>query len=162
MTELLAAFRQSEAKRFKVKVGVFLLLFQQDNVLLLRRFKTGIADGLYVVPMGGKKEGETPTTSLIREIEEETSLVFDPADISVCHVMHRLHHMPEGLSFEQVDLFFRADSYRGTIQNMEPHKCDELAFYPLDALPVNTENFIRQALTCVQTGDFYSEFGFDA
>jgi 8-oxo-dGTP diphosphatase len=68
--------------------------------------------------------------------------------------------MPEGLSFEQIDVFFRVKSYEGVITNNEPDRCDELAFFPLNDLPTATAPFIRQALECIQEGKSYSEFGF--
>lgn len=157
--EVLSSFAQQETKRYKVKVGVFLFLIQNDHILLLRRFNTGIADGLYVVPMGGLKQGETASQGIIREAKEEADIILKPHDIQACHIMHRLHHMPEGNSFEQMDVFFRATSYEGVIKNAEPHKCDELKFYPINNLPRNTERFICHALECMFKGHFFSEFG---
>lgn len=152
-------FLEKEARSFKVKIGVFLLLIQKNEVLLLRRYNTGIADGRYVVPMGGVKEGETATQALIRETEEETSIILHPEAINVCHVMYRFHQMPEGYTFPQVDLYFKAASWSRTITNCEPHKCDELQFYSLQSLPDKTEPFIIHALECAQKGIFFSEFG---
>lgn len=152
-------FLEKEARTFKLKMGVFLFLIQNNEVLLLRRYNTGIADGCYVVPMGGVKEGETASEALIRETKEETSLIIEPENINVCHVMHRFHRMPEGYNFPQVDVYFKAESWNGIITNCEPHKCDELGFYSLHALPPKTEPFIIHALHCAQKGIFFSEFG---
>lgn len=155
----LEVFAQKEATRFKLKVGVFVLIIQKEEVLLLRRYRTGIADGLHVVPMGGHDGKEPLTTTLIREAKEETNITVRPEDAQVCHVMHRLHPMPAGLTFEQIDVFFKVETFQGNIENMEPDKCDELKFYPLNQLPTTTEPFICQAITCTQKGQFYSEFG---
>lgn len=148
-------------KRFKLKVGVFLVLFQDNKVLLLRRFNTGIADGRYVLPMGGLEEGETASDAVIREANEEINLTISPIGLRVVHMMHRLHHLPNGDSFPQIDIFFLPHSYEGVIENKEPHKCDEVQFYPLDALPIETEKFIVQALQCIQNGEIYSEIGWE-
>ncbi len=148
-----------EAKRFKLKVGVFLVLLENNMVLLSRRYNTGIADGQHVLPMGGLEEGETLTQALIREAKEEANLDVQSDKLRVVHVMHRLHHLPNGDSFPQIDVFFIPCSYDGVIQNMEPHKCDELKFYPLNDLPCTIEPFIKQALLCIQTNQFYSEIG---
>ena len=158
---LLSVFAQKEATRFKVKTGVFLFLVVEEQVLLLRRYKTGIDDGRYVVPMGGHEGGEPLTASIIREASEETNIQLKTENLSVCHVMHRFHPMPEGLSFEQIDVFFRAEIYEGHIENLEPHKCDELKFYPVTALPSNTAPFIQYAIECMVKGQFFSEFGWD-
>jgi 8-oxo-dGTP pyrophosphatase MutT (NUDIX family) len=134
-----SAFLMKEAKRFRVKVGVYLFLIQNNQVLILRRKNTGISDGTYVVPMGCLEEGETVTEAMIREAYEEANVILKPENIQVCHVIHRLHHMPDGYSFTQVDLFFKAEMYDGVIRNMEPHKCDELRFCSIDDLPKNIE-----------------------
>lgn len=160
-SQCIDAFAQKEAKRFKLKVGVFLVLIQDEQVLLLKRYNTGIADGLYVVPMGGLDEGETVTQALIREAREETNIVLRLQDLNVRHVMHRLHHLPDGRSFEQIDVYFVPNSYEGVVKNMEPNKCDELKFYPLGALPENLEPFIYQAIQHIREGQFFSEFGWN-
>jgi 8-oxo-dGTP diphosphatase len=159
--QFLSVFVQKEAERFKLKVGVFLFLIQDNHILLLRRYRTGIDDGMYVVPMGGHDGKETLTNTLIREAKEETDVELLPEQVEVCHVMHRFHPMPDKLSFEQIDVFFRAkhDGKGRAIQNMEPHKCDELKFYPLNNLPKNTSPFISHAIHCMQNGKFFSEFG---
>lgn len=155
----LTIFAEKEKRRFKLKVGVCLFLVQNDEILLLRRFNTGIDDGLYVVPMGGHDGKEPLTQALIREAEEETGIVLKPANVQLCHVMHRFHPMPEGLSFEQIDMYFKAEIYDGVVENMEPNKCDELKFYPMDNLPANTAPFIKHAIQSMLQGQFYSEFG---
>ena len=134
-------------------------LIQNDELLVLRRYNTGIADGCYVVPMGGLKEGETATQALIREAREETSIILNLEWIDVCHVMYRFHRTPEGYTFPQIDLYFKAKKWEGTITNCEPDKCDELKFYPLNALPAKTEPFILHAVENMQKEVFFSEFG---
>lgn len=154
-------FARKEAHRFRLKVGVFLLLIEHNNILLLRRYQTGIDDGCYVVPMGSIDGDERVSEALIREVREEANIILKPQDMRVCHVMHRLHTMPDGYSFEQIDVFFKASAYEGIIKNLEPHKCDELQFFPLDNLPEKTVPAIRHAISCSVEGRFFSEFGWD-
>lgn len=161
MQTLADIFKEKEAQRFKLKVGVFAIIRQQDSILLLRRFQTGTEDGMYVVPMGGHDGNEPLSQSLIREAKEEVNIDCKEEDLSVCHVMHRLHHMPNNLSFEQIDIFFQINNYEGVIKNNEPDKCDDLRFFPLTDLPHNVSPFIKKALHCVQNGQFYSEFGWE-
>lgn len=160
-SSFLSVFAAKEAQRFKMKVGVFLMLIEGGKILLLRRARTGIEDGMYVLPMGGHDGREPLTQTLIREAREETGLVLQPNDIEVCHVVHRFHFMPEGLSFEQMDVYFRAEKYSGVPQNLEPDRCDEVAFYPLNQLPNPISPFIRAALDNVEQGKFFSEFGWE-
>ncbi len=160
LDRFLSVFAAKEAKRFKLKIGVFAVLMKEGQVLLLRRFQTGIGDGEYVFPMGGHDGKEPLTISLIREVKEEINIDVKREDLSVCHVMHRFHPMPQGLSFEQIDVFFKIQKYAGIIQNNETDRCDEVAFFPMTQLPKTTVPFICHALQCMQNGDFFSEFGF--
>jgi 8-oxo-dGTP diphosphatase len=150
-----------DEERFRLKAGVFLVLIEDEQVLLLRRFNTGIGDGTYVVPMGGLDEGETATEAVIREAREEANLILTPEDIEVVHVMHGNHTFPDGQAFEQMNFFFQAHHYEGEIKNMEPHKADDLAFFPIDALPEATSDFIRFALDEIAQGHPYSEYGWE-
>lgn len=159
-SEFLSVFKAKEAKRFKLKVAVLAVVRKNDEVLLLRRFQTGIDDGSYVFPMGGHDGKEPLTSALIREVKEEINLDVKPEDLSVCHVMHRFHPMPDGLSFEQMDVFFDIRRYEGTIHNNEPDRCDDLSFFPLNNLPSSLVACFRHALECIQRGQFYSEYGF--
>jgi len=161
MQTFIARFKEKEASRFKLKVGVFAFIMNHDKVLLLRRFQTGREDGMYVLPMGGHDGKEPLTQAVIREMKEEINICVKPENLSVCHVMHRFHHMPqEDISYEQIDVIFAVKSYEGIIQNNEPDKCDALDFFPIADLPVNTSPFIKEILRCIQCGEFYSEFGF--
>lgn len=143
--------------RFKIKAAVFLLLIQGDEILLLRRFNTGIDDGRYVVPMGCINGNETVTEALFRESKEEANIV--PVNPRFSHVMHRCHKLADGSEFEQIDFFFTANDYLGTLQNNEPDKCDELAFYPINQLPDKTVSFIRSAISMSLSNNVFSEFG---
>lgn len=154
-------FKQSEEQRFKMKIGVFLVLFSQGKVLLIRRYNTGIADGRHVLPMGGVNQDETSIEALVREAKEEVNVTVQSHAVDLVHTMHRLHHLPEGGSFKQVDLFFRPKYFSGEIKNMEPHKCDEVAFYSLNDLPETTETFICKALDHISNGVSYSEHGWE-
>ena len=153
-------FHFAESKRFKVKMGVFLVLINEGKLLCLRRYNTGIEDGLYVVPMGGVKEDETPIQSVIREAAEEVNVTLKDQDLTLSHVMYRKHTQPDGYFFYQQDLFFMATHFAGVIRNLEPHKADDVSFFNINQLPPNLSPFIQQAIHCILMGTHYSEFGF--
>lgn len=155
-------YAHKDLSRFRLKAGVLLFVIADNKILLLRRYQTGIDDGMYVVPMGCHDGNETLTAAASREAAEETGICVQPEDLQLCHTMHRIHTMTDAsYAFEQLDFFFKVTKYTGTITNMEPHKCDELAFYPVDQLPDNTVPFIKQAIRCMQQDVLYSEFGWD-
>ncbi len=83
--------------RFKIKAAVFLLLIQGNEILLLRRFNTGIDDGCYVVPMGCIDGNETLTDALFRESKEEANIV--PVKTKFAHLMNRLQKIPDCSEF---------------------------------------------------------------
>jgi 8-oxo-dGTP diphosphatase len=148
--------------RFKVTPAVHLILIREDNVLLLRRFNTGYEDGNYSVPAGHLDGNEPASAAMVREVREETGIIIDSHDLRVVHVMHRNisgdHFTPE----ERVDFFLSADRWCGMPLIMEPGKCDELAWYPVDNLPCNLVPYVRAALNAYFSGQYYSEFGWQS
>jgi 8-oxo-dGTP diphosphatase len=134
--------------------SIYLFLIQDEKILLLRRFQTGYEDGNYGLPAGHMDGNETARESCAREVREEIGIEIDPEDLTVVHVMHR-----KEAHDERIDFFMTATTYAGEIRNMEPHKCDELTWHPLDALPPNTIEYIRVALNHFRNGVLYSEYG---
>ena len=139
--------------RSKFPVAVHLFFLRQQQVLLLRRFNTGYEDGNYSVVAGHVDAGETVTQAAVREASEETGVSLAAEALHIVHVMHRKSED------ERVDFFVAVQHWAGEISNREPHKCDALAWYPLDALPGNVIPYVRCALEYYQKGIYYSEFG---
>jgi ADP-ribose pyrophosphatase YjhB (NUDIX family) len=132
----------------------YLFLIKDDKILLQRRFQTGFEDGNYGVPAGHLDGGETAREGCAREIHEEIGIVVNSHDLHVVHVMHR-----KAAYDERIDFFMTAEKYSGEIQNCEPHKCDELNWFPLNDLPDNMVEYVRYALTEYLKGQQYSEYG---
>src|SRR5690606_6584030 len=103
--------------RARFPVTVHLFFFRGEQVLLLRRFNTGYADGQYSVPAGHLEGGETVMAAAVREAQEEVGikLVADQLDFST--VMHR---MEGGIEDERVDFFVRVRHWQGEPFNAEP------------------------------------------
>jgi ADP-ribose pyrophosphatase YjhB (NUDIX family) len=134
--------------------AAYLFLIEDNKILLQRRFQTGFEDGNYGVPAGHLDGGETARAGGAREIREEIGLEIKPEDMNVVHVMHR-----KAKHDERIDFFMEAKEYTGTITNMEPHKCDDLQFFPLDNLPENMVDYVRVAIENYRKGITYSEYG---
>jgi ADP-ribose pyrophosphatase YjhB (NUDIX family) len=146
--------RAAKPRHVQLPVAVHLFLIQDGAVLLLRRANTGYEDGNYSVIAGHIDGGEPLTSAMIREAREEAGIEIAPDDIAVVGVMHQ--HDPYE---EYIDFFLTARSWQGEICNREPHKCSELAWYPLDRLPPNVIPYVRQALENYHHGVWFDSFG---
>jgi len=140
--------------RAKFPVTVHLFFFQDNKILLLRRFNTGFRDGEYSVPAGHLDGGETVKAAAIREAEEEVGIKLKVDDLTFSSVMHRI----EG--DERVDFFVHVHTWQGEPFNAEPDKCDDLCWVNLNQLPANTVPYVRQALENHLNGVQFDEYGF--
>lgn len=143
-------------ERFKLIPAVYVVLRRGNEVLLLRRANTGYQDGKYSLPAGHLDGDELGTNGIIREAKEEAGIILDPKDLELVHVAHRLSR--EQVGQERLDLFFEATKWQGEPTNMEPHKCDDLSWFPLNNLPPEVMPFIGMVLRDVANGVVYSEY----
>ena len=144
--------------RHKIVPASYLMLIKNNQVLLARRMNTGHEDGNYSMPAGHIEPGESATSTLIREAKEEAGVTIKPEDVRMAHVMCR---KGSGSENERVDFFFSAEKYVGIPKIMEPEKCDDMRWFPIDDLPENTIGYIKQAIDCSRKVIVYSEFGWD-
>lgn len=136
----------------------YLFLRRGDEILLMLRQNTGYYDGWYTVPAGHIEEGELPSEAMIREAKEEIGIDLDPASVRPVHAMYRIRHDETG---ERADYFFEAREWSGEPINAEPSKCAGLAWFSIHALPENFMHHVREVLTSVEAGVWYSELGKD-
>jgi 8-oxo-dGTP pyrophosphatase MutT (NUDIX family) len=134
-------------------VTVHLLFFRGDQVLLLRRFNTGYADGQYSVPAGHLDGGETVVAAARREGREETGVQIEPDDVAFSSVVHRKD------GDERVDFFVHVRHWHGEPANTEPEKCDELRWANINDLPDNVIPYVKKAIQNHITGTPFHEFG---
>ena len=150
--------------RFVVVPAAYVFLLRDGaegtEVLLQLRRGTGYMDEHWAAAAAGHVEaGETVYDAARREAAEE----IDVGDLELEFVtgMHRTRHdLPID---ERIDFFFTARSWTGEPRIVEPTKCADLRWYPLDALPdpvVPHEHAVLEALRAGTTTP-YSTFGFD-
>lgn len=139
--------------RAKFPVTVHLLFFREEQVLLLRRFNTGYADGQYSVPAGHLDGGETVRAAALREAEEETGLRIAAENIVFSSVVHRMEEE------ERVDFFVHVRQWQGEPVNTEPGKCDELRWVNVNQLPDNIIPYVKKAIQNHRAGIVFYEFG---
>jgi len=135
--------------RHKIKVGVYALLVYDNKILLGRRMNTGWQDGNYGLPSGHLENDESLIEALVRETKEETGLEVKPEDVALKHVMH--------VRPTYVYIFFLVTRWSGIPQIMEQDKCDDLQWFPLDALPENIVPTVKLAIENYQHNVAYSE-----
>jgi len=141
----------------KIICAAYLVLVDEEKVLLLRRANTGYEDGNYSVPAGHVEADESVAHALVREAFEEVGITIDPDDVFLKHVMHR---RAGATNDERMDFFFTCSRWSGAVENREPHKCDELAWVRIDELPINIIPYVRAGIeAALKTKTVYSEPG---
>lgn len=141
--------------RFKAIVTVGLILIRKDEILLLRRYNTGYADGQYGLVAGCVEDKESVTQAMIREAYEEAGIILLPEWLKMSCVM------PDAKSgsSDYIHFYFMADQWQGEISNKEPNKCDDLRFFSMENLPENIVPFIRVGITESLKGNHFVEYG---
>jgi 8-oxo-dGTP diphosphatase len=146
-------------ERHKIIPAIYLVLMQENRLLMLRRFNTWYEDGNYSLVAGHLDWNETFKQAMARETLEESWITLNIDDINVTHVMHRRLEDGEDTR-EYIDFFMTVKNFLWNPVNMEPHKCDDLSWFPLDDIPTNTIPYIKHALDNISKWLMYSEYGF--
>jgi len=144
---------------YTLTAAVGLILFKDDKVLLLKRHGTGWANGYHSVVAGCVEDNESLTQALIRESYEEAGITIKPEWLSLGCIMHT---KIIGRGTEKViDIFFVCRKWENDILNKEPHKHEDLKFYPLNSLPKTLIPYVRDAIEYSLNGISYGESGWD-
>ncbi|MGW5097670.1 NUDIX hydrolase [Streptomyces nodosus] len=106
--------------------------------------------------LAGHCERESAVSCLVREAEEEAGLVVDPADVEFVHMVH-LVDSPGARP--RIQLVFRARSWSGSPEVLEPDRCLQWRWWPPQDLPADIVPYTRTAIEGVLGGRPYSEMG---
>ncbi|HYK08665.1 MAG TPA: NUDIX domain-containing protein [Candidatus Eisenbacteria bacterium] len=144
----------SSSSRFTLRSAVYLMLIKDSNILLLRRFNTGWMDGKYSLVSGHLDGNESITNAMIREAQEEAGITLIKKNLIPATVLHR-----KSSDAEYIDFFFVVKEWEGKPKVMEPDKCDNVEWFPLDNLPENVLPHIKEALHNYKNTIPFSESG---
>ncbi len=133
-----------------VRLGAVLLLQKGDKILLGKR-RSSFADGRYMF-MGGHVEHKEPVKKcLAREIKEEIGISIAEKDMTPVHILHVL------ADYEAVWVVLKATKWKGSPRNLEPEKCSDLGWFPINRLPRESGPHVKEIMRELAKGRFFSE-----
>lgn len=148
--------QESNGNKLRSYVCVYLILREENKILLSLRQNTKFEDGNWSLIAGHVEENENATEAMIREAEEEANIKIIPENLKVIYMMDRITP-----GRQNIDIFFNCSEYSGELFNNEPHKCGGLSFFDINNLPKNTVNYVKKAILDIENGTIYSEFGYN-
>jgi 8-oxo-dGTP pyrophosphatase MutT (NUDIX family) len=138
--------------------AVYILLTKsikgKTYLLMLERFNTGYEDGKFSLIAGHVESGESAIQCAIREAKEEAGIIIKSEDLEFCHLLHRTQNHPQQ---SRIDIFFQTTKWQGEPQNMEPDKCSQLKWFPINQLPANTIPYIKKSIQSILQNQYYLE-----
>lgn len=140
-------------EKFKIPTASHLFL-TKDNEILLHLRKNSSFENMYGIVAGHLNGGESAIDCIIREAREEAGIDIKREDIKIATVSHS-----NANNNEYVQFFFFCNKWSGDIKNMEPEKCAELVFFPINDLPENTVPYVRKAIESAFNNVSYFELG---
>ena len=138
--------------RYSLIPASYVYLLRDGAVLLQLRQNTGYMDGYWAAGAAGHVEaGETAVDAAVRELREELGLSVQREDLVPSSVMHRTDGSDNPRE-QRVEWFFSCASWAGEPTILEPRKCAELRWFPLDDLPARIPDYERVALDWLRDG----------
>ncbi|MER5471143.1 NUDIX domain-containing protein [Streptomyces sp. NPDC002935] len=138
-------------------VGAHLVLVRNGAVLLGKRHPdSAFAPSAWHVPAGHREPGESALACMVREASEETGITIAASDLSLVHTLDQRNPWSP---VPRVQLFFAASRWSGEPQVLEPDRCTEWRWWPLDALPGQLVDYTRTALAAIACGRPYTDMG---
>ncbi|NCC71082.1 NUDIX domain-containing protein [bacterium] len=141
--------------QYEIKKASLTILEKDAKILMIRRYNTGFADGLYTLPSGKVELNETFAQAAIRETLEEVN-----AKIKFSNLESVLIMFEKTKDIEWIHHFFLCKEWEGKIQNMEVNKCDDIDWFDINNLPENTLAFVKDAIKKIYFDkQHYCEYG---
>ncbi|MHC5256238.1 NUDIX hydrolase [Streptomyces sp. UC4497] len=138
-------------------VGAHLVLVRDGAVLLGRRHPdSAFAPGAWHLPAGHRESGESALACVVRESAEEAGLTIAASDLQLAHTLDLLD--PDR-PISRIQMFFTASRWSGEPRVLEPDRCTQWRWWPLDALPEPLVEYTRVALRAISDNKPYSAMG---
>lgn len=102
------------------------ILVQENKLLLCLRQNTRIYSGYWAFPGGRVKPGESPSSTIKRELREEIGI--EATSLTEPFVLYEF----QGNHEHHISII---KEWKGTPQNLEPELCSSIQWYPIDSLP---------------------------
>lgn len=115
-----------------IKVGVGVLIYNDKDELLLGLRKSKHGAGTWCPPGGHVEYGEDFEDAATRETVEETGLVLDKKDLTVCGVTNDFFK-ESGKHY--VTVILKTTNFVGKPELKEPDKCAKWQWFAKDKLP---------------------------
>jgi len=139
--------------RHNFRSATYIFLYKDEKVLLTRRFNTGYKDGQYSTVSGHLEPNESIIECALRELYEEVGVKAKAKDLLLFHVMVR------DSGYTYIDFFFKCIKWEGEPIIGEPNRCDDIRWFLLDQLPLNTIDYIRKVLILIKNKISFSKYG---
>lgn len=138
---------ENQTEKVKPKVGVGVLVFKEDKVLLGKR-KGAHGVGDWAPPGGHLEFGESVEDCAKRELSEETGLKAVSVQTGAWSndVIDENNHY--------ITFFAVVDQFEGEPELLEPHKCEAWQWFSVDALPSPLFLSANSFLTQYQSSQF--------
>ena len=141
------------------RLACFVVLRRGNKIAFVLRSNTDWMNGYYGLPAGKVEVHESAAAGATREALEETGVTIKQTDLRAVHVAHRWDG-DDG--YDWLDVLFEADRWEGTPFNAEPEKHSELAWLDPKNLPKNVIPSVRSYVTQIESGNLYSEYGWES
>jgi 8-oxo-dGTP pyrophosphatase MutT (NUDIX family) len=138
--------------------AAFLVVLDEDKILLSKRKNTGWMDGYYSMITGHFEDNEMGTDAIAREANEEAGITVNKEDLTFLHCQERISYQTDGSIKPYFDFYYKVGKYTGEIQNMEVDKCDGFEWFKIDELPDLIVPGMRIVIEAIKLGVDYSEF----
>ncbi len=134
-----------------IGVGGGVFIFNNNNEILLTRRAKGARNdvGKWSKPGGTVEYGEKVADALVREVKEELNI-----DIVMTGYLPHIDHFLSKEKQHWVAFNYIAKMIGGTLCNMEPHKCDGVAWFACDRLPENITQTTREPIADYLAGKY--------